>query len=66
MYINESIPVTITCVKENRKNSERVGGGELCLSYKLVRKDTDVNELASDCYLTPTQQFFSYIVARIS
>ena len=28
MHINGSIPVTITHVKENRKNNEKKGGGE--------------------------------------
>jgi hypothetical protein len=36
MHINESIPVTITHVKENRKNSVKRGERELCVDTMMM------------------------------
>jgi cellulose synthase/poly-beta-1,6-N-acetylglucosamine synthase-like glycosyltransferase len=36
MYINGSIPVTITHVKEIRKSEEKKGGKELCVDTMIM------------------------------
>ena len=36
MHINESIPVTITHVKENRKAAEKKGRKELCVDTMIM------------------------------
>jgi cellulose synthase/poly-beta-1,6-N-acetylglucosamine synthase-like glycosyltransferase len=35
-HINESIPVTITNVKENRKTAKKKGGNELCVETMIM------------------------------
>ena len=57
-YENKSDVFTMSCLLSKAHN--------IFYSYKIMIMSEWVSEWVSDCCLTPTQQFFSYIIARTS